>query len=99
MTLTSAEHRRVHQETRRARNVTARARRAAQVVVLRAHDPQGGGLLWVALSQRTPGAAYLVRPQEDGRLVCGCTAYSFRASCRHVDAVLAAITPDAEAGV
>lgn len=93
MTLTSAEHRRVQQETKRARNAAARARRVAPVVVLRAHDPQGGGLIWVAVSRSTPGAAYLVRLQRDGRLVCGCQAFAFRASCRHVDAVLAVLTP------
>ena len=94
MTLTSAEHARVHQETKRARNAAARARRAAPVVVLRAHDPQGGGVLWVAVSRSTPGAAYLIRPDRDGRLVCGCSAHTYRATCRHVDAVLAALAPD-----
>lgn len=95
--MTSAEHRHIQQETRRARNAGARARRAAPVVVLRAHDPEGGGVVWVAVSRSTPGSAYIVRTQADGRVVCGCTAFAYRASCRHVDAVLAALTPHHDA--
>lgn len=91
MNLTGSEHRRVHQETKRNRNARARSRRAAPVTVLRAHDPLGGGAVWVALSRRTPGTAYLIRAQADGRLVCGCTAFGFRGDgCAHVDAALAA---------
>lgn len=99
MALTGVEHRRIQQETKRVRNAAARARRAAPVVVLRAFDPLGGGVLWVATSRSTPGCAYLIRTEADGRLVCGCQAFAFRASCRHVDAVLKALTPDADAGV
>jgi hypothetical protein len=61
------------------------------VAVLRAHDPLGGGTVWVAVSRSTPGAAYLIREQADGWLVCGCRAFAYRASCRHVDAVLAVV--------
>lgn len=90
MSLTGAEHRRVYGETRRARNAAARARRAAPVEVLRAHDPQSGGVVWVALSRSTPGAGYRIREQEDGRLICGCAAFGWQGACRHVEAVLAA---------
>lgn len=99
MSLTGTEHRRVQLESRRQRNAAARARRAAPVVVLRAFDPLGGGVLWVATSRSTPGAAYLIRPDRDGRWVCGCQAFAFRASCRHVDAVVTALTPAVDAGV
>jgi hypothetical protein len=93
--LSPAEHRRAGAEQRRARNAAARARRAAPVVLLRAHDPLGGGLVWIATSRSTPGAAYVLREGPDGRLLCSCQRFGYRGDCAHLHALDGVLHPGA----
>lgn len=84
MTLTSAEHARVHQETKRARNARARERR--RVDLLTVVDAAGGECLTVAVSRSEPQRGYLLRPRPDGNWSCGCRGFRFRGDCSHVRA-------------
>jgi hypothetical protein len=84
VTLTSAEHARVHQETKRDRNARARERR--EVELLSVVDAAGGQTLTVAVSRSEPHRGYLLRRTPDGSWTCGCPGFRFRASCSHVRA-------------
>ena len=88
MGVTGSEHRRVHQEARRAGNATARARRSAPVQLIRCLDR--GGVVLVALSRRTPRLGYVLSPGPDERLTCPCAGYTWRGECQHVAAAMGA---------
>jgi hypothetical protein len=68
------------------------------VELLRAFDPLGGHLLYVAPSRSTPGAAYVLREAPDGRWLCGCPRFFYRGTCPHTEALYALLRPGVNQG-
>lgn len=67
--------------------MAGRVRTGDPVRLLKAHDPLDGATVWVALSRSRPAAGYVLRQGPDGRWVCSCPRYAYRADCPHVAAL------------
>ena len=68
--------------------------------LVRAHDPLTGARVWVALSRSHPEQGYLLREGPDGRWLCSCPGFGWRAWCSHLEALDARLRPaDTQGGI
>ncbi len=88
MLLPTAAHQAVQAETKRRRNAFARANRVrvAGVRVLRATDDAGAEYL-LALGDKEPTRAYVLRRGKDGAWTCDCFMNRWQRRCAHLEAV------------